>query len=393
MTSSDQNSPSLDTQSELKVQSESKLETELSELDQSLQDIQKSERRLPYLLFLATFLGSLLGLAADLADATGLLIPVAEIVAPSPVLRIAGSSTILGEGIAMAGDWQREFQAQRVEQLSLLIDSVERTVNVSIVGQGTVLGCQAAVAGEVDLLAASEPLGSIPQCEQQLAVAGIELQCAAEIGYDVIAFVTDINNIVPDISTRDMASILSGSITDWSQVGGEPAPIRVLARPGGGTTDIILQRFTGSTNYPSNFIPCDSNDHCLDAVLSTPGSLYWVSTAWLRTQPPQYLRLILVREGNLPAENPLDDNFNPDSYPDPLIRPLYMYALRGSGISFDSTALAQQFITEVRGVRGQEVLERHHFYTYFDAPVGVKLELPVGFGPSPSGLPTVCRVE
>lgn len=364
-----------------------------SELGQSLQDIQQSERRLPYLLFLATFLGSLLGLAADFAGATELLVPVADLVFPNSALRIAGSSTILGEGIAMADDWQTEFQAQRVNHLNLLINSIERTVDVTVMGQGTVLGCEAAVAGEVDLLAASEPINSLPECEQQLAAAGIEVQCAAEIGYDLIAFVTDINNIVPGISTRDMASILSGSISDWSQVGGQPAPIRVLVRPGSGTTDIILQRFIGSTEYPANFIPCDSNEHCLDAVLSTPGSLYWVSTAWLRTQPPQYLRLILVREGNLPAENPLAEGFNPDDYPNQLIRPLYMYALQGGVVDPASTDLARQFLTEVRGVRGQEILEKYHFYTYFDAPAGADLTLPVGFGPGPNGLPIVCKDE
>lgn len=345
---------------------------------------------LPVVIFLATLLGSLIGVAADLSEASGLVTPLVELVNPSPELRIVGSNTVLSEGIAAANDWQEEFVKQTTATVAVpLVGPVQQHANITIQAIGSVAGAAEATQGLVDLLVFSEPM---PQEQYQtLTQAGIEVECAAEIGYDVIAFITDINNVVPAISTRDMAGILSGDITNWSAVGGSAKPIHILVRPGSGTTDIVLQRFTGSSEFRPEFISCESNSDCLNLALSTPGSLYWVSTAWLQTQPPRYLRLILVRRGNLPPANPLEENFNPDNYALELIRPLYMYVLSGPNISPSSTALARDFLNHVRGVRGQEIMESHNFYTYFDPPAEVQLETLPGFGSDATGLPVVCR--
>jgi ABC-type phosphate transport system substrate-binding protein len=212
-------------------------------------------------LFVVTFFGSLLGLAADLSDASGLAQPFLEVVDPAPEVRIVGSSTVLGEGIPMASDWQQEFEADKSWQTRIpLIGKVDRTVTVNIQGVGTLEDCQRAVVGQVNLLAASEPI----PCYDQLVAQGINVQGMAEIGYDVVAFVTDINNKVPEVDKREMISILNGSITNWAEVGGDSQPIRVLARRGSGTTELVLDRFTGSAEFRPHFIECQSNGQCLD---------------------------------------------------------------------------------------------------------------------------------
>jgi hypothetical protein len=53
--------------------------------------------------------------------------------------------------------------------------------------------------------------------------------------------------------------------------------------------------------------------------------------------------------------------------------------------------LARQFLRYARGVRGQEILENHNFYTHFDPPADIETPLPPGFGPGPDGLPQICR--
>lgn len=342
------------------------------------------------LLFIATFLGSLLGVVADLSDASGLALPVIEAVNPSPQLRIAGSNTVLGDGLTLASEWQAMFAEQKKETLDIpVLGDLERTANISVQGVGSLEGFQQAAEGQVDLLVTSEPMTDAQL--QTLQQNGINITCASEIGYDIITFVTDVNNPVPQISTRDMASILNGSITNWAQVGGNSQPIRVLARRGSGTTDLVLQNFTGDGRFRDRFVACESNATCLDTTLSTLGALYWVSTAWLKTQPPRYLRPILTQRGNLPVQDPLSETFDPNEYTDELVRPLYMYVLSGEMIAPESTLLAKEFLQMVRGVRGQEMLEMHHFYTHFDPPGNVQTVYPPGFGPSIDGIPIVCR--
>lgn len=372
--------------------SQARLEQELEEVEESLEHLQLSGRRLPIFLFVATFLGSLLGLAADFNEATGLVEPFLEFLNPAPELRISGSNTVLGEGIEMASEWQQEFEAQKVWNVNIpLIGTVSRTVNVTVDGVGTTEGCRRAVQGQVDLLVASEPI----PCYDQLVAQGIEVKCMAEIGYDVVTFVTDINNDVKEVEKREMISMLNGSLTNWSEVGAaESEPIRVLARKGSGTTDLILRKFTDFTiaDWPSHFRECNSNDACLDLALTMPGSLYWVSAAWLQTQPPRYLKLILIpRERGKAAQDPRQADFDPDKYPAELMRPLYMYVFGGNQFDPESTGLAQEFLHYVRGVRGQEILEKHHFYTHFDPPADTEVELLPGFEPGPDGLPTICQ--
>lgn len=341
-------------------------------------------RTLSIFVFLATLLGSLVGAAADLSDATGLVVPILETLSPSPRLRIAGSNTVLGDEIGLATVWGDEFQEQKAwEQRLPLIGTVDRTLNLTIDGVGSVTGFEQARQGRVNLLVMSEPL---PQDRyQDLVQAGVDVSCAGVIGYDVIAFVTDVNNPVPEISQRQMAGMLSGTFTNWSEVGGPDTPVRILARRGSGTTELVLQAFTGSADFPPHFTECEDNTQCLDMALSTPGSLYWVSTAWLRTQPPRYLRLILIPHGQR-LENPLlpvcgtvEEGvpcFEPDHYAPELVRPLYMYVLSGAQLNAESTGLAYEFLQYVRGVRGQAILENHNLYTHFDPPAQVQVDFP-----------------
>jgi len=365
------------------------------------ESLDSSERRLSIFIFIATLIGSLLGAAADLSDATGLVVPVLQTLNPAPRIRMVGSNTVLGEEIGLAAEWKEAFEAQEAWQVRIpLVGAVERTVDVTVEGIGSVAGFERAMQGQVDLLVMSKPMSA--DRYKKLTGAGVEVTCAAEIGYDVIAFVTDVNNPVPDVSKRRMASMLEGHITNWSEVGGPDTPIEILARRRSGTTELVLQRFTGSTDFPAHVTECENNTACLNAVLNKPGSLYWVSTSWLHTQPPRYLRLILIPYDQW-LENPLLPQcahaeervpcFEPDHYPPALVRPLYMYVLGGDQIDEKSTTLALDFLQFVLGTHGQAILENRHLYTHFDPPAEVEANfdgLPGFDRKGPNGLRGPC---
>jgi ABC-type phosphate transport system substrate-binding protein len=338
------------------------------------------------LLFFGTFLGSLIGAAGDFSQLIGSLGDLQAFFNPPPELCIVGSNTVLGEGIDMAAEWEQEFEASH-------------PARVRIEGIGSTAGVQrAADGGCAHILAMSEPITSTHI--QTLNNAGIELDCAAEIGYDVIAFVTDIRNPVGLIPLRTLRDILVGGVVNWSQgnMGGPDLPIYILARPGSGTTEVVLinvARFQPSPDLPfpggANYLQCQTNDACLDMTLSTRGSLYWVSTAWMRTQPPQYLRVMPILRNDEAPVNPLETDIDLNGYPRELIRPLYLYVLDSDGISDQVNGLARDFLAYVRGVRGQTILESHHFYTHFNRPTEMAVPLPEGFSTSESGPATICR--
>ncbi|MCK6576470.1 MAG: substrate-binding domain-containing protein [Anaerolineae bacterium] len=303
-----------------------------------------------------------------------------------PELCIAGSNTILGDGLALAHEWSDAFEASH-------------NVRVRIEGVGSVRGVENAIHGEcVHVLAMSEPMTDTQYIG--LTTNGVTLQCAAEIGFDVIAFVTHSTNPLAALNARDLRGILVGATRNWDEVGGADLPIRIYARPGSGTTDIVLQkaaRYRDANIFDDQYFPpnsgymsCESNGDCLNQTLSTPGSLYWVSTAWMRTQPEEYIRVLPILQGDERAIDPLREDVDLNEYFTPMIRPLYFYVVNTQGMSAETAALARQFLTYVRSVQGQEILEKYHFYTFFNPPRELTIELPPGFEPDASGLRPVC---
>jgi ABC-type phosphate transport system substrate-binding protein len=210
----------------------------------------------------------------------------------------------------------------------------------------------------------------------------------------VIVFVTHLQNKIRSISVSSMEKMLAGEHSYWSDVNPrwDANKIHVFVRPGSGTTSIILKAFTGSDEFRPHFFNCQSNSVCLNSALSTPGSIYWVSSAWLYTQPLSYLRPFFIRHRRFELpQNPFQDDFEPENYHPKMIRPLYMYVLSGGSIDPVSSDLAQKFFEYVRGVQGQEMLEKYHFYTYFAPPTDVTVVLPEGFGARPNERPVVCK--
>jgi ABC-type phosphate transport system substrate-binding protein len=364
--------------------------------------------------FFAVVLVALIGVAVNVSDlADSALWHRREFI--DPKLCIIGSNTVLGEGIPMAAEWESNFEQHR-------------SGNVVIIGTGSVRGFEMARDQEActqvqvlpfirsasmatsrpTMLAMSEPI-----TEQQLVELkdkDIEIDCAAEIAYDVIAFITDINNPVGNINVRDLPDILTQKITNWSEIGGyqgNSLAITLFGRPKSGTTEIILNKIANlqgnalnEDRFPlySQYYTCSSNDVCLNQTLSTPGSLYWVSTAWMHTQPPEYLKIIPILKGDESPINPLTQEVDLNEYPIELVRPLYLYVLGGAKIDPSANRLAREFLDYVRGVQGQQIVEKHHFYAHFDKPRNINVTLPPGFEmpdttTGESGLRTICRPQ
>ncbi|NDJ52951.1 MAG: hypothetical protein GYB68_07700 [Chloroflexi bacterium] len=348
----------------------------------------KRERRsggvIAVLVFVGTLLGTLFGAVADFGGSLETIDNLRSLTYPS--LCLVGSSTILGDEVPMANQWREAYEAAN-------------DVNVQINSIGSVNGIDAAVNGEcVHILAMSEPMTASQY--QRLTTSGVEVQCAAEIGYDVVAFVTDPNNPIEDMDQEQLQNVLLGRTLEWWRVAGRSeGQIWIMARSGSGTTEFVLRNMgynpTPEQEFPpdANYVVCDGNTDCLNDVLTTPGALFWVSVSWLRTQPEEYLHLIPVRKGggvDAVLIDPLEADVDLAQYPTALIRPLYMYVVDNTGGDTDATARAQDFLTYVRGVEGQQILEESSFFTHFNRPVDLTVPMPPGFEIPDVGLREIC---
>lgn len=339
-----------------------------------------------FLVFLGTLTGSLIGAAGDLGDAVDNLGRLAENFYPR--LCVTGSNTILGDGLGLAEQLEQGFESGR--QVRVVVDAPGSTAGVDRAIEG---GC-------VDVLAMSEPM---PQADfRRLTEAGVEVICAAEIGYDMLVFITDPNNPIPDVQISTLRGMLTGRIKNWREVRTTfDAPVTLLARPGSGTTDFGFSSIGGvNTQGARSFPPdartlqCISNDECLDKTLSINGALYWASVSWARTQPPAYIRVLGVVDGDdARAINPLYEQIDIAQYPLQMLKPIYMYVLHKPGTSPEQLAFAKDFLTYVRGTRGQQAVEGVGFLNHFKRPAGISVPLPPGFGPVGAPDRVICKAS
>lgn len=378
------------------------LEDVESELVQAEKDIAKVEEKMAQqegmvqravrinmgiLVFLGSLLGSLIGAAADLGGAVETINSVRSIAYPH--LCVVGSDTILGEDLGMAQAWEGGFEAaNRVRVSTTPIGSTAGFERVLNNGCGQVLAMSEAMSDEQ---------------QRTLADAGVEIECAAEIGYDLIVFVTDVNNPVSAIDDRTLRGMLLGSVNNWQVLSTQfDYPVNILVRERSGTTDLVLRTIggwdsQGGTVFPPStdtYSTCGDNLDCLNRTLATNGSIYWVSASFMRNFPPQYLRVlpVLTDDDSRPV-NPLHQDVDLDEYPPELQRPLYMYVVKNTSSSDEQMAFAHDYLRYVRGVAGQQVLEDTSFFTHFDQPGNLDVPLPVGFDEVDAPRRRVCEVE
>jgi len=99
---------------------------------------------------------------------------------------------------------------------------------VYVEGGGTAVGVAALLRGQIDWCMASRPL--TPDELNQLAVRYHSLGYSILAARDALSFYVNEQNPVHELTTEQLRGIFSGSISNWKEVGGADAPVRVLRR-------------------------------------------------------------------------------------------------------------------------------------------------------------------
>ena len=140
------------------------------------------------------------------------------------------------------------------------------TVTVEYTGSGA--GLESLAAGSVDIGNASRGLK-----DEEKASGAVE----NIVAIDGIAVITNKSCSIKDVTSKDLAKIYSGEITDWAELGAEEQPIIVIGREAGsGTRDAFeeLLEVKDGCVYAQEL---DSTGAVLAKVATTPGAIGYVS--------------------------------------------------------------------------------------------------------------------
>lgn len=141
-------------------------------------------------------------------------------------------------------------------------------VTVTAEFTGSSAGVQAVLSGRADIGLSSRTLTTAEEASGAAAYV---------IAMDGIAVITDRDNSVTALTTKQLADIYSGQIRDWQELGGRKQPIVVAGREAGSGTRSAFEELLGIEDrcYYANEL--DSEGALLARIASTPGAVGYVS--------------------------------------------------------------------------------------------------------------------
>lgn len=140
------------------------------------------------------------------------------------------------------------------------------TVTPQFVGSGA--GIEAVTNGTADIGNASRNL-----TDEEKANGIVE----NIVAIDGIAVVVDPANEVSDLTKQQLSDIYTGTVTNWSEVGGADAPIVVVGREAGSGTRSAFEELLEIQDQCAYSNELDSTGAVMAKVASTPGSIGYVS--------------------------------------------------------------------------------------------------------------------
>lgn len=167
--------------------------------------------------------------------------------------------------ISMAGSTSMEKLANAVAE-SFMAKYPGVTVTAEFTGSSA--GIEAVTAGSVDIGNSSRTLKD--EEKEAGAVENI-------VAIDGIAVVTDPANTVSGLTKDQLISVYKGEVKNWSELGGEDAPIVVIGREAGSGTRGAFEELLGLEDACAYASELDSTGAVIAKVAATPGAIGYVS--------------------------------------------------------------------------------------------------------------------
>jgi phosphate transport system substrate-binding protein len=154
-----------------------------------------------------------------LAQSPSPVFPVPSAVPSGTTLRINGSSSMEAINDALQQRFESQFSGTTVESAY----------------EGSDTALQELLNGTIDLAAIGRPLTEQEQAQGLVAVPVTRNKIAVVVGAE--------NPFNGSLTSDQFAQIFRGEVTSWSQVGGEPGPIRLIDRPDDSDTRRAFQSY------------------------------------------------------------------------------------------------------------------------------------------------------
>ncbi len=171
----------------------------------------------------------------------------------------------LSGSITLSGSTSMEKLANALAE-SFMNKYPEVTVSPEFTGSGA--GIEAVTNGKVDIGNSSRNLK-----DSEIQAGAVE----NIVAIDGIAVIVDKNNSVADLTKDQLTGIYTGTITNWSELGGSDSPIVVIGRESGSGTRGAFEELLEIEDKCKYASELDSTGAVIAKVASTPGAIGYAS--------------------------------------------------------------------------------------------------------------------
>ncbi|EKD51810.1 MAG: hypothetical protein ACD_62C00175G0004 [uncultured bacterium] len=218
------------------------------------------------------------------------------------------------------------------EKLAEVYMSTHPNVRINVQGGGSAVGVQSAVAGNADIGMAD--MLTLPD-EAKVLTATI-------VARDGIAIIVHPTNSMTEMTTQQAKDIFSGKITNWKDVGGSDAEIRVFSREeGSGTRKSFDNLVLETEKVSASALFQNSNGTIREAVANDANAIGYLSIGLVNER---------VRAVSYSNVDPSNENVKKGLYP--LARPIFF--LTKPGVNAQTKGFVDYVLTD----DAQKILEK-----------------------------------
>jgi phosphate transport system substrate-binding protein len=213
---------------------------------------------------------------------------------------------------------------------------------IQVTGGGSGVGIAALINGSTDIANSSRPMkaAEVEKLKNRYNTLGIEIPCAK----DGITVYLNKSNPVSELTVRQIGDIFSGKITNWKQVGGPDAGIKLYGRESSSGTFGFFKDNVVKGDYSPSCQTLPGTAAIVNAVKKDKYSVGYGGAAYAEGVKDCKVK----KDDKSPAYAPTAETIKSKQYP--ITRYLYMY------LKSRPTGETKKFIDWILSPEGQNLI-------------------------------------
>ena len=213
---------------------------------------------------------------------------------------------------------------------------------IQVTGGGSGVGLAALINGSTDIANSSRPVkaSELEKLKQRYNTLGVEIPCAK----DGISIYINKSNGVSELTVKQIGQIFSGKITNWKQVGGVDASIKLYGRESSSGTFVYFKDTVLKSDYAPSCQTLPGTAAIVNAVKKDKYGIGYGGAAYAEGVKDCKVK----KDDKSPAYAPTAETIKNKTYP--ISRYLYMY------LKSRPTGETKAFIDWILSPEGQKII-------------------------------------